>query len=225
MEYGEIEIDKILKMANGSFSFQSLTRNDLVSVAKFMETMGYLSIAEKKLIRRRKCRGKYLQNLSTIRDEKDATTLFYLTTQKKVGILGEEFMLIHAEIGLHFIIKGKEARQIESMQEENVSRYLPVHDLSASGYWGWVVLLFLSQNPWLRKVGEVRQKIESLISKDSEEDMKTVFPNVEKFARESVTEEIKNQVKLSRFEQTEKLSPRDSRIIWSYTLPLETEST
>jgi len=60
MEYGEIEVSSVLDLAHASHSFHSLTRNDLTSVTKFMETMGYLTIAGEKLIRRRKCREYYL---------------------------------------------------------------------------------------------------------------------------------------------------------------------
>ena len=151
MEYGEIEVDEILKIANGSYSFESLTRNNLLSVVKFMETMGYLSIAGEKLIRRRKCREYYLQNLSTIRDERRYNVID-LTTQKTVGILGEEFMLLHAEIGLHFIIKGR-AWQIESLQEENVY-VTPVQDPSAA-IPGWDGEMIPIPESVARKVGEV----------------------------------------------------------------------
>ena len=106
MEYGEITQDEILDMSHRSFSFRSLTKNSLQAVLAFMEKLGYLTIDGDRVIRRRKCREYYLQNLSMIRDERRYSVVD-MTTQKRVGILGEEFMMIHAKVGIHFIIKGK----------------------------------------------------------------------------------------------------------------------
>jgi len=199
MEYGEIEVDSVLTLAHASYSFQSLTKNDLISVTQFMEKMGYITISGEKLIRRRKCREYYLQNLSTIRDEKRYHVID-VTSHSKVGILGEEFMLIHAEIGLHFFIKGR-AWQIESMQEENVY-VTPVVDPSAA-IPGWDGELIPIPRSVAKSVGAERRKIESLISNG---DAKEMFPDVEKSARQAVIDEIRSQVKLSKV-------PTDKRVV------------
>jgi ATP-dependent helicase Lhr and Lhr-like helicase len=201
MEYGEVEVSEILKVAHCSYSFRSLSKNDLLSVARFMETLGYLRIADEKLVKRAKCSEYYLQNLSTIRDEKRYNVID-LTTQKRIGILGEEFMILHAEIGLHFIIKGS-AWQIESIQEENVY-VTPAQDLSAAVP-GWDGELIPIPESVARKTGMERGRLESLIVL-GELDDEMRFDRVEKSARIAITSEIKNQSQSSKV-------PTDKRIV------------
>jgi ATP-dependent Lhr-like helicase len=193
MEYGEVEISDILKIAHDSYSFRSVSKNELLSVARFMETLGYLRIADEKLMRRAKCREYYLQNLSTIRDEKRYNVLD-LTSQKKIGILGEEFMILHAEIGLHFIIKGS-AWQIESIQAEDVY-VTPVQDLGAAVP-GWDGELIPIPELVARRTGMERGRLESCIAL-GERDDQMGLDRVEKSARIAITNEIKNQMHCSR---------------------------
>ncbi len=201
MENSEIDLEEILKIAKVSYSFHSLEKNDLLSVVKFMEKMGYLSLSGERIIRRRKCREYYLQNLSTIRDERRYSVID-LTTQKKIGILGEEFMILHAKVGLHFVIKGK-AWEIESIQEENVY-VTPVQDREAAVP-GWDGELIPIPESVAMKVGSERRKIEQSLQGKGVLDSE-IFSRVEKFARDSVIDEIRNQSQLSKV-------PTEQRIV------------
>jgi ATP-dependent Lhr-like helicase len=128
---GRQRIEQVLDLFRKSYCFRNLTRDQIESVVKYMQTLGYIRIDPdgSLLPRSSKCREYYLQNLSMIPDERRYNVID-LSTQQKVGILGEEFMLLHAEVGVHFIIKGK-VWQIESIQAENVY-VTPVVDPSAS---------------------------------------------------------------------------------------------
>ncbi len=192
MEQGEIELETVLEIARSSYSFRSLTKNDLSSVVKFMETMGYLTIDGEKITRRRKCREYYFENLSTIRDERRYSVI-NLTTQEKIGILGEEFMVLHAEVGLHFIIKGR-AWQIESIQEEKVY-VTPVKDPGAAVP-GWDGELIPIPESVARTIGFVRREIETSFSNKTSRTSEE-FPNIEKSARDSFVEETRIQSRTS----------------------------
>jgi len=192
MEYGEISQDEILGMSHTSFAFRSLTKNSLQSIISFMEKLGYLTVDGDRLIRRRKCREYYLQNLSMIRDERRYSVVD-MTTQKKVGILGEEFMMIHAKIGVHFIIKGK-VWQIESLQEDLVY-VTPIIDPSAAVP-GWDGEMIPIPESVARSVGIERGRIELLLEHPLEDTnlARALNWNAEKSARQEVVDEMRTQI-------------------------------
>jgi ATP-dependent Lhr-like helicase len=191
MEHGEIESSEVLAIAHRSYSFHTLTRNDLESVSHFMETLGYLRKSGESLVKKGKCREYYLQNLSTIRDERRYNVVD-LTTQKRVGILGEEFMLLHAEIGLHFIIGGN-AWKIESILDDNVY-VTPTRDLD-SAIPGWDGELIPISRLIAKRTGKERGKVESMISSGLTD--LSEFEGVEKSARTLMIDEVMRQSKVS----------------------------
>src|SRR5207247_5256551 len=69
-------------------------------------------------------RRYYFENLSTIRDERRYPVLD-LTSQRQVGILGEEFMIIQAREGLHFIVRGRPWK-IEKIGKDGMVYVTPV---------------------------------------------------------------------------------------------------
>ncbi|MDA4111283.1 MAG: DEAD/DEAH box helicase [Thaumarchaeota archaeon] len=196
MEYGEISIDEVIEISHRSFSFKSLTKNSLLSVVTFMEKMGYLTLDNDRITRRRKCREYYFENLSMIRDERRYSVLD-MTTQKKVGILGEEFMMLHAKVGVHFIIKGK-VWQIESIQEDLVY-VTPIVDPSAA-IPGWDGEMIPIPETVARGVAIERNRVQSLIEKPIEDSNLTFALNwnAEKSARNEVVDEVRAQAQVSR---------------------------
>jgi ATP-dependent helicase Lhr and Lhr-like helicase len=128
---GRQSISQMLDIFRRSYCYRNLSKDQMLSVVNYMQTLGYLRIEpdEHVVPRSAKCRNYYLENLSMIPDERRYNVID-LSTQQKVGILGEEFMLLHAKVGVHFIVKGR-VWQIESLQAENVY-VTPVVDPSAS---------------------------------------------------------------------------------------------
>jgi ATP-dependent helicase Lhr and Lhr-like helicase len=204
MEYGEISVEEILVISHRSFSFRTLTKNSLLSVLQFMERLGYITLDGDRVIRRRKCREYYLSNLSMIRDERRYSVLD-MTSQKKVGILGEEFMMLHAKVGVHFIIKGK-VWQIESIQEDIVY-VTPIVDPTAA-IPGWDGEMIPIPEGVARSVAIERNRVEGLIDKPIEEANLTYALNwnAEKSARQEVVDEIRTQAQVSRV-------PTEKRIV------------
>ncbi len=191
MEYGLISMDDVLEMSQHSFSFRNLSKNSLLSVITFMEKLGYLTLDGGMITRRRKCRDYYLQNLSMIRDERRYSVVD-MTTQKRIGILGEEFMMLHAKVGIHFIIKGN-VWQIESIQEDMVY-VTPVVDPSAA-IPGWDGEMIPIPENVARSVAIERGRIESLVEQPVEYTnlARALNWNAEKSAREEIIDEIRAQ--------------------------------
>ena len=205
MEQSERKVDEILSMIKRAFPFRDLTRERLKSVLAYMETLGYVRISEETLIRRGKCRNYYLENLSMIQDERRYPVID-VATQQKVGILGEEFMIIHAQVGAHFIMKGR-IWQIEAIQQENVY-VTPVEDPTAAAP-GWDGELLPIPEKISKLVGSERGWVESRLKAgigESEllDDAKKW--NADRAARASIISEVKRQV-------TNAEVPTDKRIV------------
>lgn len=197
LECYQIDITSIMEASHASFSYENLTRNDLLSVLRFMETMGYLAISGESVVRRSRCRNYYLENLSTIRDERRYIVVD-ISTQNRVGMLGEEFMFLHADVGIRFIIKGR-GWQIESIQGEEVY-VTPVQDLSAA-IPGWDGELMPIPKSVATSVGSFRRRSE--LDPNGVWDLNS---DIEKSAREAVKSELDEQSIRSRL-------PTDKRIV------------
>jgi ATP-dependent Lhr-like helicase len=103
-----------------------------ISEESFRRTIAYLAELRKikaegdVLSRTRLTRDYYYENLSMIPDETRYLVVDVATNQS-VGILGEEFVILRAKVGVHFICKGK-VWQIEQVAEDRKIYVTPVED-------------------------------------------------------------------------------------------------
>src|SRR3989337_2024872 len=95
-----------------------------------MEKMRHLRIEYCHLARGSRTLQYYFEELSMIRDERRYQVID-VSTQQSVGILGEEFMMTKARLGLHFIVKGK-VWQIEQISDDARVYVTPVEDPTAA---------------------------------------------------------------------------------------------
>jgi ATP-dependent Lhr-like helicase len=102
-------------------------------------------------------RQYYFENLSMIPDERRYHVID-LSTQQSVGILGEEFMMTKARLGLHFIIKGK-VWQIEQISDDARVYVTPVEDPTAAVP-GWDGELLPIPFELAQRVGQLRAEVE-----------------------------------------------------------------
>jgi ATP-dependent Lhr-like helicase len=99
-----------------------------------------------------------------------------LTNQQSVGILGEEFMLTMAHVGLNFIVKGR-VWQMKQITDDGKVYVLPVNDPTAA-IPGWDGQILPVPGELAVRVGEYRKQINKLL-----DEHKTRVPVVEKFSR------------------------------------------
>lgn len=214
LESREITFENVLEIARAAYPFASLGNGQLSSVLKFMETLGFLRLEGNRIFGRRKCRQYYLENLSMIPDERRYNVID-AATQVKVGILGEEFMMLHAEVGVNFVIKGR-AWKIESIQGETVY-VTQVHDPTASVP-GWDGELLPIPEGTAKAVAKERRRIAPIVEDEGKLDFTREW-NADKSARSKVLEEILNQ-KAS-------CVPTDSTIVlerWKHYLIIHTSA-
>src|SRR5947199_76299 len=99
-----------------------------------------------------------------------------LTNLQSVGILGEEFMLTMAHVGLNFIGKGR-VWQMKQITDDGKVYVLPVNDPTAA-IPGWDGQIHPVPGALAVRVGEYRKQIDRLL-----DEHKTRAPVVEKFSR------------------------------------------
>ena len=134
MDFGAMEADQMLSEVRKAAPFMDLQKE------AFDRTVGYLSELRKlrfdgrTLTRTRLTREYYFENLSMIPDE-TRYLVVDVSTNETVGILGEEFVLLKAKAGVHFICKGK-VWQIEQVADDRKIYVTPVEDpLAAVATW------------------------------------------------------------------------------------------
>ncbi len=110
----------------GAYPYRSLSEEALQSVISFLEKMRILMVDGEDLITTRKGRVYYFENLSTIPDER-LWPVVDLTTQRKVGLLGDEFMIKKARVGLNFVVRGR-AWRMEKIAEDGYVYVNPITD-------------------------------------------------------------------------------------------------
>lgn len=125
-----VRADDAFALIRNAYPYRNLKRESFDRVASFMDQMRHLRIEDGFLLRTGRTRLYYFENLSMIPDERRYQVID-LSTQQSVGILGEEFMMTKARLGLHFIIKGK-VWQIEQISDDARVYVTPVEDPTAA---------------------------------------------------------------------------------------------
>ena len=172
---GSVQITSITRVLKRAFPYSQLEDAELEKVVEFMRKMGYLKRDDQSLYRTSRTRIYYYENLSMIPDERRYQVVD-LTNQQAVGILGEEFMLTMAHVGLNFIVKGR-VWQMKQITDDGKVYVLPVNDPTAA-IPGWDGQILPVPGELAIRVGEYRKQIDSLL-----DEHKARGPVVEKFSR------------------------------------------
>jgi len=143
-------------------------------VAEFLAHLGNIRQEGDKIRVTPKGRRYYFENLSTIRDERRYPVLD-LTSQRQVGILGEEFMMIKAREGLHFIVRGRPWK-IEKIGKDGMVYVTPVSDPNAM-IPGWDGEMLPVPFGLAQRVGRIRKEIDARLDRES------VAKTVERFEK------------------------------------------
>jgi ATP-dependent Lhr-like helicase len=172
---GSIPMARVHKVLKRAFPYSNLEDAELEKVVEFMRKMGYLKRNDQTLYRTSRTRIYYYENLSMIPDERRYQVID-LTSQQSVGILGEEFMLTMAHVGLNFIVKGR-VWQMKQITDDGKVYVLPINDPTAA-IPGWDGQILPVPGELAVRVGEYRKQINRLL-----DEHETSAPVVEKFSR------------------------------------------
>ncbi len=123
-EYGKIQIERVLQMCRNTYSYNSLTLNDLRQVCLQLANNNLINITqenEQTYLETKGTRTKlyYYENISTIPDERR----FFVrdaATRKNVAVLDEAFVSEFIEVGGIFITQGKPWKVLSLDEKEIV---------------------------------------------------------------------------------------------------------
>ncbi len=186
----ETKADEALTLIRRAYPYRNLTREEFEKVTAFMEQMRYLRQESGLLLRGGRTRQYYYENLSMIPDERRYQVID-VSTQQAVGILGEEFMMLKARLGLHFIVKGK-VWQIEQISDDARVYVTPVEDPTAAVP-GWDGEILPIPFELAQKVGRLRSDIAQLLETSATSFVVAQLDGrwpTERFAIRKVVEEI-----------------------------------
>src|SRR2546421_8163682 len=133
-------------------------------VAEFLAHLGVIRQAGERIRVTPRGRRYSFENLSTIRDQRRYPVLD-LTSQRQVGILGEEFMIIQAREGLHFIVRGRPWK-IEKIGRDGMVYVTPVSDPNAM-IPGWDGEMLPVPFGLAQRVGRIRKEIDARLDRES----------------------------------------------------------
>lgn len=152
----KLKAEEAYTLIRRAYPYRELAREEFEKIASFLEKMRYLRRDRGFLLRGSRARQYYFENLSMIPDERRYQVID-LSTQQSVGILGEEFMMVKARIGLRFIVKGK-VWQIEQITDDARVYVTPVEDPTAAVP-GWDGEMLPVPFELAQRVGQLRAEI------------------------------------------------------------------
>jgi ATP-dependent Lhr-like helicase len=191
-----INADEAFELVRRAYAYRDLSKQEFDRVTDFMAKMRELRKEDRMFFRGSRTRLYYFENLSMIPDERRYQVID-VSTQQSVGILGEEFMMIKARLGLHFIIKGK-VWQIEQISDDARVYVTPVEDPTAAVP-GWDGEMLPIPFDLAQKVGQLRSEVAQFVEGTERASaiahLSDTWPT-ERFAIRKVVEEIDDHRKM-----------------------------
>jgi ATP-dependent Lhr-like helicase len=120
-------------LVHRSYLYRKVGKTELLDLIRFLDSLNQLRFQEDEavLTKTRRTREYYYSNLSMIPDERRYPVINVLT-DRKIGTLGDEFMALHARVGLNFVMKGKVWRIVQIEEEAGTVHVVPSEDPFAS---------------------------------------------------------------------------------------------
>jgi ATP-dependent helicase Lhr and Lhr-like helicase len=159
---GSFDVSHARSIIKRAYPYRDLEDIAFDKVVDFMAKMGRLKKDGTTIYRTSRTRLYYFENLSMIPDERRYLVVD-LTSQQNVGILGEEFMVEQARVGLNFIVKGR-VWQIKQITDDGKVYVLPVIDPTAA-IPGWDGQILPVPGPLAIKVGVYRATVDQLLER------------------------------------------------------------
>ena len=163
MDKETITQSELLGIIQRAYPYSTLTEEKLQDVAQFLESLHKLRTEEegKVLKKTGRTREYYYSNLSMIPDEKRYPVI-NIISDRKIGTLGDEFMTLHARVGLHFVMRGKVWRIVQIQDETGTVHVLPAEDPSAA-IPGWDGEILPVPFDLAQQTGVMREKVGNLL--------------------------------------------------------------
>jgi ATP-dependent Lhr-like helicase len=203
MDFESMEAGAMLAEVRKAPPYRELPDDAFFRTAAYLSAIGKLRFDGKTLTRTRATREYYYENLSMIPDEARYLVVD-VSTNQTVGILGEEFVLLRAKPGVHFVIKGR-VWQIEQILPDRKIYVTPVEDPLAAVP-GWDGEMLPIPYELAVRTGKLRREVsEALDMGDAEVERVAKGIPAEDAARALVVEEIAEHKKMGAPVPSDKL--------------------
>jgi ATP-dependent Lhr-like helicase len=163
MDKQTINQKELLAIIQRAYPYCTLPVEKLKEVGEFLESLHKLRTEEEGKILKKtgRTREYYYSNLSMIPDEKRYPVI-NIISDGKIGTLGDEFMTLHARVGLHFVMRGKVWRIVNIEDETGTVHVLPAEDPSAA-IPGWDGEILPVPFDLAQQTGVMREKVGNLL--------------------------------------------------------------
>ncbi|MDG6989255.1 MAG: DEAD/DEAH box helicase [Nitrososphaerota archaeon] len=194
MDFETMDVDSMLAELRKAEPFARLTEDAFMRTAAYLAELRKLRLDGRILSRTRLTREYYYENLSMIPDE-TRYLVVDVSTNQTVGILGEEFVLLRAKAGIHFVIKGK-VWQVEQIADDRKIYVTPVEDPLAAVP-GWDGEMLPIPYELALQTGKLRREISAALDSGPEaiESLGRLIPG-DSAARAMVIDEIAEHKKM-----------------------------
>lgn len=190
---GAVPVTRVLSIVKAATPYKDLTEDSLLKVTGFLEKLQLIRSDSEALYRTRRTRQYYFENLSMIPDERRYPVVD-LATGQKVGILGEEFVVLRGHKGTHFIVKGR-VWQIEEHSPDGFIYVTPIEDPTAAipGWDGEILPLpYELAQETARLRGVVAAQLAETSKSATAKSLRENYP-VDAYGAEKIVEEIELQ--------------------------------
>jgi ATP-dependent Lhr-like helicase len=163
MDQQVVSVEELTRLLHRSYLYRNIQKKELLDLIRFLDSLNHLRFNEDEqvLTKTRKTREYYYSNLSMIPDERRYPVINILS-DRKIGTLGDEFMALHARVGLNFIMKGKVWRIVQIEEEAGTVHVLPSEDPFASVP-GWDGEILPVPFELAQQTGQTRQRIAEVL--------------------------------------------------------------
>ncbi len=165
MDSGDpLTVAEIGTLVRRSSLYRRFSKTQFLDLLRFLDSLNQIRLNEDEtvLTKTRKTRPYYYENLSMIPDERRYPVINVIS-DCKIGTLGDEFMALHARIGLSFIMKGKVWRIVQIEEEVGIVHVVPSEDPLASVP-GWDGELLPVSFDLAQQTGKDREKIAATLN-------------------------------------------------------------
>lgn len=193
IDWGELPMKDVHGIVRRAYPYQGLSWKEFLSLVSFLDSLNIVRVEGESLTSARRARNYYFENLSTIPDER-LYPIIDTTTDQRVGVLGEEFMLTKARVGLNFICRGY-VWQILQIEKDGMVYVKPIDDPMAA-IPGWDGEIIPVPYETAREVGRLRRMILEELKKGNSDILGTWASSlpVERHAIRRVVEEEKEML-------------------------------
>ena len=193
LDHYKVDLQKAFEIVSRAHPYSRMTFTEFLDVCKQLQQL-YLIFLDTAITKKRRGFEYYFTQLSTIPDTKRYRVLNTLDNTF-VGVVDEEFIALHGEIGTTFILKGEAYRIVQT--EEDKVLVEPTVDIEAAVP-GWEGELIPVPFEVSQEVGRLRTIIFQKLKEENDarvvEDLKHLYPVDENSAKKMI-KVVKQQMK------------------------------